>query len=78
MPGLTDEWVDQIDRAIAKVATPSPLLRYYDDPVGFADHCVDWGADDGLAPYQRDVLTALRHGRSTGDRLCVLRSDRPR
>lgn len=59
MPDLTEAWVDQIDRAIAKVATPSPLLRYYDDPVGFADNCVDWGTDSGLAPYQREVLAQL-------------------
>lgn len=41
--------------------------RYYDDPVGFARDCIDWGTDGGLTAYQADVYEALREHR----RVCV-------
>jgi hypothetical protein len=37
-------------------------LRWYDDPVGWATHCIDWRPGEGLTGYQRDVLRALVPG----------------
>lgn len=34
-------------------------LRYYNDPVGFAHDCIDWGGGPGLTPYQQEILNAL-------------------
>lgn len=35
------------------------VAKYYDDPVGFARDCIDWGRYS-LAPYQADVLQGLQ------------------
>lgn len=35
------------------------LAKYYDDPVGFIDECVNWPAGKRLTPYQREVLAAI-------------------
>ena len=35
------------------------VARYYDDPVGFAHDCIDWGGSDGLTFYQEEILGAL-------------------
>lgn len=36
------------------------VTRYYNDPVAFAQDCIDWGEDnDGLTEYQCDILTQL-------------------
>jgi hypothetical protein len=35
------------------------VAKYYDDPVGFAHDCIDWGAGDGLTFYQEEILGAL-------------------
>lgn len=32
---------------------------YYDDPAGFAKHCIQWPREQGLTEYQNDILTAL-------------------
>lgn len=32
---------------------------YYDDPAGFAEHCIQWPRDQGLTPYQSEIMTAL-------------------
>jgi hypothetical protein len=43
---------------------PSKLACYYNDPVAFADDCITWQPGEGLAPYQRENLTAIvEHGR---------------
>jgi len=34
------------------------VTRYYDDPLGFADNCIDWRGD-GLTAYQREVIGSL-------------------
>jgi hypothetical protein len=35
------------------------VARYYDDPVGFAYDCINWGDGDGLTFYQEEILGAL-------------------
>lgn len=67
--------------------TASPAAdasRFYADPVGFAEQCIDWGNAGGLTAYQADVLAQLpaRHrvavrgphglGKSTTSAICVL------
>ena len=37
----------------------SGVARYYDDPVGFLDNCIDWGDGDGPTDYQREILAAF-------------------
>lgn len=32
---------------------------YYDDPAGFAQHCIQWPKDQGLAAYQGEIMTEL-------------------
>lgn len=41
----------------------SPLERYYADPAAFAIDLIDWSGTDGLAPYQVDILDALKTSR---------------
>jgi len=36
---------------------------YFRDPVGFADNCISWEVEEGLAPYQREMLMALNTNR---------------
>jgi hypothetical protein len=33
--------------------------RYYSDPAGFAQNCIDWGKEGGLTAYQNEILSAL-------------------
>ena len=35
------------------------IARYYDDPVGFARDCIDWGDSDGLTEYQEEILDGI-------------------
>jgi hypothetical protein len=35
------------------------IARYYDDPVGFAHDCIDWGDGEGLTEYQEEVLDRI-------------------
>jgi hypothetical protein len=35
------------------------IARYYDDPVGFARDCIDWGGGEGLTEYQEEVLDSI-------------------
>jgi hypothetical protein len=35
------------------------VARYYNDPVGFASDCINWGDSDGLTEYQEEILSAL-------------------
>lgn len=34
-------------------------VRFYHDPVGFAEQCIDWPEGKGLTPYQAEVLAAI-------------------
>lgn len=43
----------------AKTDHPGDAKRFYADPVGFAETCIDWGSGDGLAPYQKEVMGQL-------------------
>lgn len=36
---------------------------YFRDPVGFADNCIAWKVGEGLADYQREILTDLNDNR---------------
>jgi hypothetical protein len=33
--------------------------KYYYDPVGFAQDCIDWQGGSGLTPYQYDIMSTL-------------------
>lgn len=48
----------QLDAANTVVNEEFPAKRFYDDPVGFARECIDFGdgEDDGLTPYQMEVI----------------------
>lgn len=35
------------------------VLRFYHDPVGFANTCINWPAGKSLTPYQSEVLAAI-------------------
>jgi hypothetical protein len=35
------------------------VAKYYDDPVGFANDCINWGDGDGLTFYQEEILGGL-------------------
>jgi hypothetical protein len=35
------------------------VAGYYDDPVGFAHDCIDWGDGEGLTEYQEEVLDGI-------------------
>jgi hypothetical protein len=35
------------------------ITRYYDDPVGFARDCIDWGDSEGLTEYQEEILDGI-------------------
>ena len=45
-------------RAEAKPDTET-AARFYTDPIGFAETCIDFGSTGGLTAYQRDVLANL-------------------
>lgn len=40
-------------------ADVSGVLRFYDDPAGFAEQAIAWPPGRSLAPYQREVLAAV-------------------
>jgi hypothetical protein len=35
------------------------VAKYYDDPLGFLDNCIDWRDDPGPTGYQRDIIGGL-------------------
>ena len=43
----------------ASVPASESAARFYDDPVGFAEQCINWPTGRGLTGYQRDALAAL-------------------
>lgn len=55
---VTADWLEYAAREFEAQA-PKPRHRFYDDPVGFADHCIRWPAEQGLTAYQREILAAL-------------------
>jgi len=36
------------------------VAKYYDDPIGFAENCIDWGNSDGLTFYQLNIVQKLK------------------
>jgi hypothetical protein len=42
----------------AKSEFPGDANRYYSDPAGFAEHCIDWGSNS-LTAYQSETLAAI-------------------
>jgi hypothetical protein len=44
------------------------VARYYSDPVGFANDCIDWGGSDGLTEYQEEVIGGLPQRKRTAVR----------
>lgn len=49
---------DYLTRAAAHFRSPT-ALSWHDDPVGFAQECIDWPADAHLTGYQAKILSAL-------------------
>jgi hypothetical protein len=47
----------ELQRRAAKIK--HGIARYYDDPVGFAHDCIDWGDSEGLTEYQEEVLDSI-------------------
>ena len=47
----------ELERRAAKIK--HGIARYYDDPVGFAHDCIDWGDGDGLTEYQEEILGSI-------------------
>lgn len=52
MPDAFSLAADELD----ETADVSGILKYYDDPAGFAREAIDWKPGRSLAPYQADVL----------------------
>lgn len=50
-------YLRDLERRAAKIK--SGVARYYNDPVGFARDCIDWGDDEGLTEYQEEVLDSI-------------------
>ena len=50
--------------ASERLAAPTGVGRWHDDPAGFAQHCIDWGEGEGPTHYQLTVLRQLhQHSR---------------
>jgi hypothetical protein len=47
----------ELQRRAAKIK--HGIARYYNDPVGFANDCIDWGDSDGLTEYQEEILDGI-------------------
>jgi len=50
-------YLRELQKRAAKIK--AGVARYYDDPVGFAHDCINWGDGDGLTFYQEEILGAL-------------------
>jgi hypothetical protein len=50
-------YLRDLNARAAKIKTG--VARYYDDPLGFLDNCIDWRGSDGPTGYQREILAAL-------------------
>ncbi len=50
-------YLQELQRRAAKIK--QGVARYYADPVGFANDCINWGDGDGLTFYQEESLGAL-------------------
>ncbi|HEX3962161.1 MAG TPA: hypothetical protein VHZ03_36955 [Trebonia sp.] len=46
----------------------SGVAKYYDDPLGFLDNCIDWRDDGGLTEYQREIIGGVPAHRRTSVR----------
>jgi hypothetical protein len=46
----------------------SGVAKYYDDPLGFLDNCIDWRDDGGLTDYQREIIGGVPENRRTSVR----------
>jgi len=50
-------YLRELQKRAAKIK--KGVARYYDDPVGFLENCIDWGDDGGPADYQLEILSAF-------------------
>lgn len=56
------DWVEYAAREFEGEPEPDPTLtaaRFLNDPVAFAEQCINWGDGGGLTAYQREVLAAI-------------------
>lgn len=58
MPDAFSLAADELD----ETADVSGVLKYYDDPAGFAREAIAWKPGRSLAPYQADVLGEIPAG----------------
>lgn len=50
-------YLRELQRRAAKIRTGA--ARYYDDPLGFLDDCIDWRGGNGPTTYQRDIIAGI-------------------
>ncbi len=50
-------YLRELQRRAAKVKTGA--ARYYDDPLGFLDDCIDWRGGSGPTSYQREIIAGI-------------------
>jgi hypothetical protein len=55
----------ELQRRAARIK--AGVARYYNDPVGFAHDCIDWGGD-GLTEYQQEIIGGLPERKRTSVR----------
>lgn len=53
-----------------ETADVSGILRYYDDPAGFAREAITWKAGRSLAPYQAEILAEIPARKRVSARGC--------
>lgn len=56
---LADDWAIALDLIDPPPPNTTGVIRYHQDPVAFADHCIEWKPTEHLTDYQREVLAEL-------------------
>ena len=55
------------EAAAAEWEVDQGVVRYYDDPLGFAADCIDWRGE-GLTAYQQEIIGSLAERKRTAVR----------
>ena len=66
MPDAFSLAADELD----ETADVSGILKYYDDPAGFAREAITWKAGRSLAPYQAEILAEIPARKRVSARGC--------
>lgn len=59
-------YLRELQRRSAKIKTGA--AKYYDDPLGFLNDCIDWRDSDGLTGYQSEIIAAVPQRKRTSVR----------